>query len=252
MKTGKKAKAALCILLACLCLAGCACAETATLPHPLDFAGNTQMEIQASDRLYANVLFAQEDDARSAVEAYVDALTEKYGFTLSGKEGTLGIYCWYLTMPGSTLPAKSTGHVWLTYTEPVTYSSGKSNGVSQKTVKIQWVDGISMKEPTQKANSTGGQNTSGGSAVSESEKTPTKQKVDSYGKECDVCKGTGRCPDCGGERWVTRWEWVTEWIYVNGSPEQTTNSKLVTVRCDGSHCDNGLCSECGGDGWVND
>ncbi len=252
MKAGKKAKAALCMLLACLCLAGCACAETVTLPDLRDFAGDMQVKILVNEPLRKFFLFSVEDDAISVAEAFVTALTEDCGFSISSDTGEFsdryfGQRIWCLLIPDSTLPVKLDCHVRIVYSQ--------SAEDSPKQVAVTWVDGISMKEPTRKANS------SGGSAAGESGKTQnttspmadlTKQKANSSRKECDVCDGSGRCPDCGGERWVTRWEWVTEWIYVNGSPEQTTNSKLVTVRCDGSHCDNGLCSECGGDGWVND
>ena len=215
MKAGKKAKAALCMLLACLCLAGCACAETVTLPDLRDFAGDMQVKITKDEPLERFYRFSPGDDANSVAEAYVAALTEDYSFSLSSDSGESPVIReWCLWIPDSSIPAYPVGHVFIFCSQESGY------------VDINWADGISMVGSPKKANSSR--------------------------KECDVCEGSGRCPDCGGERWVTRWEWVTEWVYVNGSPEQTTNSKLVTVRCDGSHCDNGLCSECGGDGWVND
>lgn len=58
-------------------------------------------------------------------------------------------------------------------------------------------------------------------------------------KTCSVCDGTGKCPDCGGDMWVTKWDWV----YVNGSPE----SQLVTKLCDGVYCYGGSCLKCRGD-----
>jgi len=58
-------------------------------------------------------------------------------------------------------------------------------------------------------------------------------------KTCSVCDGSGKCPDCGGDMWVTKWEWV----YVNGSPE----SQLVTKLCDGVYCYGGSCLKCRGD-----
>lgn len=59
MKTGKRAKAALCILLACLCVPlACpcaACAKTITLPDLGDFAagrdGDMQIEIYVNEPL---------------------------------------------------------------------------------------------------------------------------------------------------------------------------------------------------------
>lgn len=56
---------------------------------------------------------------------------------------------------------------------------------------------------------------------------------------CDVCDGTGECPECGGDMWVTEWDWV----YEGGSPE----SRLVTKLCDGVWCYGGSCLKCRGD-----
>lgn len=61
---------------------------------------------------------------------------------------------------------------------------------------------------------------------------PTKKPVSS----CDVCGGTRKCPDCGGDNWVTRWKWV----YVKGSPE----SRQVTEICNGRWCYGGACLKC--------
>jgi len=64
---------------------------------------------------------------------------------------------------------------------------------------------------------------------------PTKKPVSS----CDVCGGTRKCPDCGGDNWVTRWKWV----YVKGSPE----SRQVTEICNGRWCYGGACLKCHND-----
>ena len=67
--------------------------------------------------------------------------------------------------------------------------------------------------------------------------TPTaKPTAKPTPKTCSICDGTGKCPDCGGDMWVTEWDWV----YVNGSPE----SQLVTKLCDGVYCYGGSCLKC--------
>lgn len=67
--------------------------------------------------------------------------------------------------------------------------------------------------------------------------TPTpKPTAKPTAKTCSVCDGSGKCPDCGGDMWVTKWEWV----YVNGSPE----SQLVTKLCQGMYCYGGSCLKC--------
>lgn len=63
-------------------------------------------------------------------------------------------------------------------------------------------------------------------------------------EKCPICNGTGKCPKCGGDMWVTGFVWE----YVNGSPV----SVLKTRLCDGRYCGGGACDKCGGDGWLDD
>lgn len=63
-------------------------------------------------------------------------------------------------------------------------------------------------------------------------------------EKCPICNGTGKCPKCGGDMWVTGYVWE----YVNGSPVSVLKTKL----CHGQYCYGGACDKCGGDGWLDD
>lgn len=63
-------------------------------------------------------------------------------------------------------------------------------------------------------------------------------------EKCPICNGTGKCPKCGGDMWVTGYVWE----YVNGSPVSVLKTKL----CDAQYCYGGACDKCGGDGWLDD
>ncbi|MCI5956846.1 MAG: hypothetical protein MRZ54_07670 [Clostridiales bacterium] len=268
MNTGKKAKAALCILLACLCVPlACpcaACAKTITLPDLGDFAagrnGDMQIEIYVNEPLQRRYhIFSKHEYAVvSTVSAYVSTVMADYGFTLEGAiVGAAGAHEWYLK-PDPSLRANADSRMLV--------GCGPYEDDSAQVVLVGWFEGVSMAESSQKIassdkqDSSGKQASSGGTAASEnreSKKTPSprqtpkptpKRTEKPRRAKCHAIgcnSGKVKCRKCDGKGYKIKTVTVPNY----SGKSRTTKEQKEYCSCNFGY---NSCSTCGGDGWVND
>ncbi len=260
MKPTKKAKAALCILLACLLAAGCACAKTITLPDLGDFVAgkddDIEIEIYKNQPLnrYYHMSSNRAYGVLSPVSYYVSVLTKDYGFTIEeaivsaagAHEGDL--------IPNLTLGASADARVMI--------GCGPYEEGSAQTVLVDWFEGVSMTESAQKDVSR--QDSSGETATREKQETKKKPSAKQSAKSTprptpkatekprrSKCSALGcnggkvKCRKCDGKGYKIKTVTV---------PNYSGKSKTTKEQKEYCSCSFGYnsCTKCGGDGWVND